>query len=67
MAKVDSYHTGEKETIRLRTGYLISCNVSLVYWLSNKKPTIETYAFGAEFVAMKHVMEALHGISYNLE
>ena len=39
--------------------------MSLVYWLS-KKPMIETSIFGVEFVVLKHVMEALHGIHYNL-
>ena len=38
----------------------------LVYWLSNKQPMIETYAFGADFVALKHVMEALYGIRYKI-
>ena len=40
--------------------------MSLVDCLSNKQPTIETSVFGVEFVAMKHVMEALYGIHYKL-
>ena len=59
-AKVDSYHAGDKENRRSRTGYLIFCNISLVDWMYKKQPTIETSVFGAEFVAFKHVMEAFH-------
>ena len=40
--------------------------MSLVDWLYKKQPTIETSVFGAEFVALKHVMEALLGICYKL-
>ena len=40
--------------------------MSLVDWLSKKQPTIETSVFGAEFVALKHVMEALRGIRCKL-
>ena len=64
--KVDSEHAGDKETKRLRTCYLIFCNMSLVDWLSKKEPTIEISIFGAEFVSLKHVMEALRGICYKL-
>ena len=39
-AKVDSNREGDKETRRLRTGYLIFYNMSLVDWLYNKQPTI---------------------------
>ena len=38
--KVDCDHAGYKKTRRLRTGYLIFCNMSLVDWLYNKQPTI---------------------------
>ena len=65
-AKVDSDHAGDKETRRSRTGYVIFCNVTLVDWLSNNQPTIETSVFGAGFVVLKHVMEALCGILYKL-
>ena len=40
--------------------------MSLVHCLSQKQPTIETSVFGAEFVALKHVTEALRGIRYKL-
>ena len=51
-----SDHAEDKETIWLRTGYLIFCNMYLVDWMSKKQPTIETSIFGAEFVALKHVV-----------
>ena len=38
----------------------------LVYWISKKQPTIETYVFCVDFVALKHVMESLRGILYKL-
>ncbi|KAI2502389.1 Reverse transcriptase (RNA-dependent DNA polymerase) [Fragilaria crotonensis] len=40
--------------------------MSPVIWYSKKQATIETSVFGAEFVAMKHGMEALRGLQYKL-
>ena len=42
------------------------CNMYLVDWLSKKQHIIETSVFGADFVALKHVMKALRGIQYKL-
>ena len=64
--KVDSNHAGDKDTRLSCTGYLIFCNMSLVDCMSKKQPIIETYVFGAEFVVLKHVMEALRVIFYKL-
>jgi hypothetical protein len=63
---VDSDHAGDKSTRRSRTGFLIFLNMSLIAWLSQKQPTIESSVFGAEFVATKNGVEALHGICYKL-
>jgi hypothetical protein len=63
---VDSDHAGDKSTRRSRTGFLIFLNMSLIAWLSQKQPTIESSVFGAEFVAMKNGVEALRGIRYKL-
>jgi len=63
---VDSDHAGDKSTQRSRTGFLIFLNMSLIAWLSQKQPKIESSVFGAEFVAMKNGVEALHGIRYKL-
>ena len=52
-------HATDETTRRSRTGYFIYMNSALVNWLSKKQATIETYVFGAEFVAMKQGMEAV--------
>ena len=63
---VDSDHAGDKRCRRSRTGFFIFLNSAPIAWLSKKQPTIETSVFGAEFVAMKHGIEALRGIRYKL-
>ena len=63
---VDSDQATDETTRRSRTGYFIYMNSALVNWLSKKQATIETSVFGAEFVAMKQGMEAVHGLRYNL-
>jgi hypothetical protein len=59
---VDSDHAGDKRTKRSRTGFIISCNLAPVIWLSMQQATIETSVFGAEFVAMKHGIKTLRGL-----
>ena len=63
---VDSGHATDETTRRSRTGYFIYINLVLVNWLSKKQETIETSVFGADFVSMKQVMEALRGLRYKL-
>ena len=63
---VDASHADDALTRRSRTSYLIFMNGACVTWLSKKQATIETSVFGAEFVAMKHGMEALRGLRYKL-
>jgi hypothetical protein len=63
---VDSDHAGDKATRRSRTGYMIFINMSMIDWLTKKQATVEGAVFGAEFVAMKHGVEALCGICYKL-
>jgi hypothetical protein len=63
---IDSGHTGDKQTQRSHTGFLIYCNMVLIIWLSKRQPTIETSVFGTEFVAMKHGIETLRGLRYKL-
>ena len=41
--------------------------MSLVDWLSKKQPRIEKSVFGAEFFALKHVMEDLRVICYKFQ
>jgi hypothetical protein len=40
--------------------------MALIEWISKKQATIETSVFGAEFVAVKHVIEKLRGLQYKL-
>ena len=63
---VDSDHANNKLTQRSRTGYFVFLNMAPIMWLSKKQATIETSVFGAEFVAMKHGMEAVRGLRYKL-
>ena len=65
-AMVDSDHAGDPQTRRSRTGYFIFCNMALIDWFSKRQPTIETSVFGAEFVALKNVVEKLRGLRYKL-
>jgi hypothetical protein len=62
----DSDHAGDKRTRCSCTGFLIFCNMAFIDWVSKKQATIETSAFGAEFVAMKHGIEKLRGLCYKL-
>ncbi len=63
---VDSDHGGDKSTQRSSTGFIIFCNLAPIDWLSKQQGTIETSVFGAEFVAMKHGIETLWGLRYNI-
>jgi hypothetical protein len=61
---VDSDHVGEQFTRRSRTGFVIYLNIAPLVWLSKHQPTVESTVFGAEFVAMKNVIETFHVIHY---
>ena len=63
---VDSDHAGDKLIRRSRTGYQVFMNSAMVMWQSKRQATIETSVFGAEFVAMKHGIEATRGLRYKL-
>jgi hypothetical protein len=63
---VDSDHAGDKVTRRSRTGFMIFVNMALIQWMSKKQATIESFVFGAEFVAMKQGVETLRGLRYKL-
>jgi hypothetical protein len=58
----DSGHAGDKRTRCSPTGFLVFYNMALIDWVSKKQATFETSVFGAESVAMKHVMEKLKGL-----
>ena len=63
---VDSDHTVENKTRRSRSVLFIFLNTALIQWFSKKKATIETYMFGAEFVAMNIFVEILLRRRYKL-
>lgn len=66
LSYVDSDHANDKATRRSRTGFFIFVNSAPIVWYSKRQSTCETSVFGAEFVALKQVMEALRGIRYKL-
>jgi hypothetical protein len=63
---VDSDHAGEHFTRRSRTGFVIYLNMAPIVWFSKRQPTVESSVFGAEFVAMKNVIETTRGLCYKL-
>jgi hypothetical protein len=62
----DSHHAGDKRARCSCTGFLIFCNMALIDWVSKKQATIETFVFGAKFVALKHGNEKLQRLQYML-
>ena len=50
----------------LKNRFVNFLNYGMIDWLSKKQSTVETSVFGAEFCAMKHGIENLHGIHYKL-
>ena len=63
----ESNHAGEKCTQCSCTGNLIFCNMALINWISKKQATIKKDSvFGAKFVAMKHIIEKLRELKYEL-
>ena len=63
---VDADFAGDKARRRSRTGFFIFMNSAPIMWMSKRQATVETSVFGAEFVAMKHGIEALRGLRYKL-
>jgi hypothetical protein len=59
-------HAGEQFTRRTRTGFVIYLNMAPIVWFSKRQPTVESSVFGAEFVAMKNVIETCRGLRYKL-
>ena len=66
VAKVDADHASNTVTRRSRTGILVYLNCSLIHWWSKKQASIESSAFGAEFIVMKQCCEYLRGLRYKL-
>ena len=49
------------------TNFMIFIIMALVVWFSKHKLTIESSAFGSEFVALKNGVETLRGLCYKLQ
>ena len=56
----------EKTTRAFPSAAPIFMNSAMVMWQGKRQATIETSVFGAEFVAMKHGIEATRGLRYKL-
>ena len=65
-AFVDSDLAGEQTTRRSQTGILIYCNMAPIIWFSKRQNTVEASTFGAEFVAMRTLIEMVIGLRYKL-
>ena len=55
--KVDSDHASDTVARRSRTGFLVSMNLSLIYWSSRKKISVESSSFGSKNIALKQCCE----------
>jgi len=63
---VDADHAGCQVTRRSYTGVLIYVNKAPIIWFSKKQNTVETSAFGSEFIAMKISVELIEALRYKL-
>ena len=59
---VDDDHAVDRSNRQYHTGFIIFIQNSLIFWLSKKQATIESFVFGANFFAMKHGMETHLGL-----
>ena len=65
-AKVDVDHAPDTVTRRSRTGLLVYLNSGPVYWWSKKQTSVESPAFGLEFIVMKQCCKYIRGLRYKL-
>jgi hypothetical protein len=63
---VDSDHAGNMVTRQSRTGFAQLINNAIVNLFSKKQGSVESSAFGSEFVALNTAMEANRGLRYKL-
>ncbi|MHA7927589.1 MAG: Ty1/Copia family ribonuclease HI, partial [Marinobacter sp.] len=63
---VDSDHAGNVVTRRSHTGILIFVNNAPIVWYSKRQNTVETSAFGSEFVALRTARDMLVALRYKL-
>ena len=65
-AYVDASHAANKSNRRSHTGYIIFAQRSPLIWYSKMQKTVESAAFGAEFIAMKTVVEHNRALRFKL-
>ena len=63
---VDLEHAGNTVTRRSQTGLLLFVNRAPIVWYSKRQNTVETSAFGSEFIAMKTAVEKIEALRYKL-
>ena len=66
MAYVDASHAANKVTRRSHTGYIKFVNRAPIQWYSRRQNTVESSTFSSEFIALKTLVEAIHGLQYKL-
>ena len=65
-AFVDASHASNKVNRRSHTGYLIFVQRAPIIWYSKLQKTVESSAFGSEFVAMRTLIEHNRALQYKL-
>ena len=63
---VDASHAANKVSRRSHTGYLIFAQRSPLVWFSKMQKTVESAAFGAEFIAMRTCVEHNRALRFKL-
>ena len=66
MAYIDASHAANKVTRRSHTGYIKFVNRAPIQWYSRRQNTVESSTFSSEFIALKTLVEAIHGLQYKL-
>ena len=66
IAYVDASHPSNKKTRRSHTGYLIFINMAPIVWYSKCQRTVESSAFGSEYIATKTCVEAFQALQFQL-
>ena len=59
---VDANHAGDKSDGKSQTEVLIFVNKAPIHWYSKKQNTVKSSTFGAEFCAMRTVVNMIEGL-----
>ena len=63
---IDVAHASDLVTRRSVTGILIFCNSAPIRWYSKRQNTVESSAYGSEFVALRIATELVEALRYKL-